>query len=86
MNTCLAGLAACSTRDAAELAHGVDFELFTGPVGETRQDKRARLAAARGVLADLREQGREDEWSARAARFAAALMRGRRPETAGEVS
>ncbi|MGP4004016.1 hypothetical protein [Streptomyces sp. 8N706] len=63
----------------AEQSLGIDFELFAGLPGESYPDKRARLAVAREVLADLRDAAQSDEVAASAARLAAALLRGTRP-------
>lgn len=76
MKSFVAGHEVLSVRDFAELSLGIDFELFTGPPGESRPDRRVRLAVAREVLAELRVAGESDERSAGAAQYAAALLRG----------
>ncbi|MCF3119290.1 hypothetical protein IPZ68_06145 [Streptomyces arenae] len=62
MKCIVAGHTAVTAREFAELALGLaehvagfDTELFTGEVGELEQDRAARLAVAREVLAELRE-------------------------------
>ncbi|MFD5387592.1 hypothetical protein ACFWMG_22110 [Streptomyces sp. NPDC127074] len=78
MKCIVAGHEAVTAKDFAELAFGIDLELFTGSAAETDDDRRARLDVARAVLAELRESDPE------AAAYAAALLRtspmkGRRP-------
>ncbi|MFE1976629.1 hypothetical protein [Streptomyces hygroscopicus] len=78
MKCIVAGHEAVTAKDFAELAFGIDLELFTGSAAETDDDRKARLDVARAVLAELRQSDPE------AAAFAAALMRtspmkGRRP-------
>ncbi|WP_436996058.1 hypothetical protein [Streptomyces sp. enrichment culture] len=96
MRTFVAGREAVSDVEFAELALGIDIELFCGPLEpETDSDRAAREDAARDVLADLREQGEAgDEIAAWDALYADALThtvpflraaRGRRPET-GEAA
>ncbi|WTW96865.1 hypothetical protein OG216_27445 [Streptomycetaceae bacterium NBC_01309] len=53
MRTIVAGRVALSDIEFAELALGIDPELFTGTTGETAMERAARLDAARDVLADL---------------------------------
>ena len=52
----VAGQRAASVFEFAELALGVDEELFAGVAGENEVDRAARLDAAHGVLADLRRE------------------------------
>ncbi|MEU8133769.1 hypothetical protein [Streptodolium elevatio] len=53
MRTIVAGHMAFSGSEFAELAMGIDPELFTGPTDETPMERAARLDAARDVLTDL---------------------------------
>ncbi|MEU8134601.1 hypothetical protein [Streptodolium elevatio] len=53
MRTIVAGRVAFSGVEFAELALGIDSELFAGSVGESADERAARLDAARDVLADL---------------------------------
>ncbi|AGP57374.1 hypothetical protein [Streptomyces rapamycinicus] len=69
MKCIVAGHEAVTAKDFAELAFGIDLELFTGSAAETDEDRRARLDVARAVLAELRESAPE------AAAYAAALLR-----------
>ncbi|GHE62114.1 hypothetical protein GCM10018785_33930 [Streptomyces longispororuber] len=55
MRCIVAGHEAVTAVEFAELAFGIDPELFTGPVSESVQERRARLDVAREVLAELRE-------------------------------
>ncbi|WP_055567293.1 hypothetical protein [Streptomyces atriruber] len=62
MKCIVAGHTAVTAKELAELAMGVaersagfDTELFTGAATESEEDRAARLAVAREVLADLRE-------------------------------
>ncbi|MFD5467054.1 hypothetical protein ACFWIQ_30150 [Kitasatospora sp. NPDC127059] len=48
-----------STEEFAELALGVDKELFAGVVGESAVERQARLDVAYAVLADLRREDPE---------------------------
>lgn len=48
-------------------------ELFLGPTGESAEQSRARLAAARDVLAELWEQGESDSVARQDALYAANL-------------
>ncbi|MDX3226080.1 hypothetical protein [Streptomyces sp. ME19-01-6] len=78
MKCIVAGHEAVTAKDFAELAFGIDLELFTGSAAETDDDRRARLDVARAVLAELRQSDAE------AAAYAASLLRtsplkGRRP-------
>ncbi|MFE2721333.1 hypothetical protein [Kitasatospora sp. NPDC059327] len=66
MKLIVAGQDALSLTEFAELAFGIDAELFTGTDDESPIDRLARLDAARDILRDLDPQ---------AARFASALMR-----------
>ncbi|MFD5317895.1 hypothetical protein [Streptomyces sp. NPDC127098] len=51
-------------------------ELFLGPLGqESADDRKARVAAARDVLAHLRESAEDDQISAADAAYAEALSR-----------
>jgi hypothetical protein len=96
MRTFVAGQEAVSDAEFAELALGIDIDLFRGPLEpETDCERAAREDAARGVLADLREQGEAgDEIAAWDALYADALThtvpflraaRGHRPGT-GEAA
>src|SRR5581483_5727006 len=54
MRTIVSGQHAASPEEFAELALGIDTELFTGPAdGETPEERAARLDAAADILADL---------------------------------
>lgn len=68
MRTIVAGRVAFSSVEFAELAMGIDPELFAGVVGETEAERAARMDAARDMLAEL--------WRADpdAAAFAAGLL------------
>ncbi|MEU5688032.1 hypothetical protein DEJ48_10740 [Streptomyces venezuelae] len=62
MNCIVAGHTAVTAKEFAELALGLteyapgfDPELFTGTANELEEDRAARLAVARDVLADLRQ-------------------------------
>lgn len=55
MRCIVAGHEAVTAMEFAELAFGIDPELFTGPVIESVKERRARLDVAREVLAELRE-------------------------------
>ncbi|WP_371497639.1 hypothetical protein OG871_16985 [Kitasatospora sp. NBC_00374] len=60
MRTIVAGQHAASKEEFAELALGVDTELFSGPAGpESITDRAARLAAAADILAVLRREDPE---------------------------
>lgn len=96
MRTFVAGQEAVSDAEFAELAFGIDIDLFRGPLEpETDSERAAREDAARDVLADLREQGEAgDEIAAWDALYADALThtvpflhaaRGHRPGT-GEAA
>ncbi|MGW4897145.1 hypothetical protein ACWEQL_33515 [Kitasatospora sp. NPDC004240] len=55
MRIIVAGQHAASKEEFAELALGIDTELFTGPAGpESTANRVARLAAANDILAVLR--------------------------------
>ena len=66
MKLIVAGQEAATASEFAELALGIDVELFAGTVGEDDLDRRTRLAVAGEVLRDLAPE---------AARYAKALMR-----------
>jgi hypothetical protein len=96
MRTFVAGQEAVGDAEFAELALGIDVDLFRGPLEqETPTERAAREDAARDILADLREQGEAgDEIAAWDALYADALtytvpflraVRGLQPET-GEVA
>jgi hypothetical protein len=53
VRTIVAGHMAFSGSEFAELAMGIDPELFTGPTDETPMERAARLDAAHDVLTDL---------------------------------
>ncbi|WP_327137154.1 hypothetical protein OG585_20595 [Streptomyces sp. NBC_01340] len=69
MKCIVAGHEAVTAAEFAELAFGIDLELFTGPAVESAEERAVRLAVAREVLAELRESDRE------AAAYAEALLR-----------
>ncbi|MFF7634251.1 hypothetical protein ACFZB9_14010 [Kitasatospora sp. NPDC008050] len=66
MRLIVAGQEACTPREFAELAYGIDTELFTGTVGESALSRQARLAVAHEVMHDLDPE---------AARYARSLLR-----------
>ena len=53
MRSIVAGQYAANRFEFAELALGVDVELFAGVPGESASERAARLDAAEGMLADL---------------------------------
>ncbi|MCX4235373.1 hypothetical protein [Streptomyces ortus] len=55
MKCIVAGHEAVTASEFAELALGIDIELFTGLTAESDTDRAARLDVAREVLAELRE-------------------------------
>ncbi|MFA3838632.1 hypothetical protein [Streptomyces aureus] len=69
MKYIVAGHVAVTATEFAELALGIDLELFTGPAVESESDRAARLDVAREVLAELRESDPE------VAAYAEALLR-----------
>lgn len=69
MKCIVAGHEAVTAKEFAELAFGIDLELFIGPAVESAEERAVRLAVAREVLAELRESDRE------AAAYAEALLR-----------
>ncbi|MEV7344810.1 hypothetical protein [Streptomyces sp. NPDC093544] len=69
MKFIVAGHEAVTPTEFAELAFGIDLELFTGLAIESESDRAARLDVAREVLAELRESDPE------AAAFAESLLR-----------
>jgi len=69
MKCIVAGHEAVTAREFAELAFGIDLELFTGSPAESDSDRAVRLDVAREVLAELREEDPE------AAAFAESLLR-----------
>ncbi|MFD7228861.1 hypothetical protein [Streptomyces sp. NPDC059881] len=77
MRTFVAGQEACGDLEFAELALGVDVELFRGPLEfETAEEQSAREDAARDVLADLRAEAEAgDEIAGWDALYADALTR-----------
>ncbi|MFF3074490.1 hypothetical protein [Kitasatospora sp. NPDC057936] len=56
MKSIVAGQHALGTEEFAELALGVDEELFAGVTGESAIERQARLDVAYAVLADLRRE------------------------------
>ncbi|MEU3492190.1 hypothetical protein ABZ747_01685 [Kitasatospora cineracea] len=66
MRLIVAGQEAATASEFAELAFGIDVELFTGADDETATDTVVRLDVARDVLRDLAPEP---------ARYAKALMR-----------
>ncbi|MGX1475826.1 UNVERIFIED_CONTAM: hypothetical protein RKD50_004634 [Streptomyces canus] len=77
MRTYVAGQEAYGETEFAELALGIDVELFRGPLeSETAKERRAREDAARDVLADLRAEAEAgDEIAGWDALYADALTR-----------
>ncbi|MFD8698174.1 hypothetical protein [Kitasatospora purpeofusca] len=59
MRYIIAGQTAADEDEFAELALGVDEQLFAGVPGEGEIERAARLDAAAGVLADLRREAPE---------------------------
>ncbi|MEV8093709.1 hypothetical protein [Kitasatospora sp. NPDC085879] len=59
MKSIVAGQRAVNFEEFAELALGVDEELFAGVPGETVLDRAARMDVAMAVLTDLRREDRE---------------------------
>ncbi|MFE7033515.1 hypothetical protein ACFU9Y_24670 [Streptomyces sp. NPDC057621] len=55
MKCIVAGHEAVTASEFAELALGIDIELFTGLAAESDTERAARLDVAREVLAELRE-------------------------------
>ncbi|MGW1553578.1 hypothetical protein [Streptomyces sp. NPDC002346] len=86
MKNIVAGHVAVTATEFAELALGIDLELFTGSATESAMDRAARLDVAHEVLAELRESDPET------AAYAESLLRtlplksprssGRRPRPA----
>ncbi|MFA3840734.1 hypothetical protein [Streptomyces aureus] len=68
MKYIVAGHVAVTATEFAELALGIDLELFTGLAMESESERAARLDVAREVLAELRESDPE------AAAYAKALL------------
>ncbi|WP_457029241.1 hypothetical protein [Kitasatospora sp. P5_F3] len=56
MRSIVAGQTAVGTEEFAELALGVDAELFAGVPGESPQERAVRLDVASAVLEDLRRE------------------------------
>ncbi|MET8177238.1 hypothetical protein [Streptomyces sp. NPDC005336] len=92
MRTFVAGQEAHGDTEFAELALGIDVDLFRGPLkAETDSERAAREDAARDILADLRQDAAAgDEIAGWDALYADALTRtvpflraarGHRPET-----
>jgi hypothetical protein len=69
VNNIVAGHNAADEFEFAELAYGIDRELFAGVPGEDAMERMARLDVAHDVLAELRKSDPE------AARIAAELLR-----------
>lgn len=59
MKSIVAGQYAVGSEEFAELALGVDVELFAGAPGESALECRARTDAALAMLADLRREDPE---------------------------
>ncbi|MGW6916672.1 hypothetical protein ACWGB8_23025 [Kitasatospora sp. NPDC054939] len=59
MRSIVAGQRAAGSEEFAELALGVDEELFAGVAGEDELSRAARLDVAYAVLADLRREDPE---------------------------
>ncbi|MEU2628288.1 hypothetical protein [Kitasatospora sp. NPDC007106] len=68
MKSIVAGQYAADSKEFAELALGVDLELFAGVAGESAIERTARMDVAAAVLADLRREDPE------LAAYAEALM------------
>ncbi|WP_377271667.1 hypothetical protein [Peterkaempfera sp. SMS 1(5)a] len=69
MKDIVSGKYAATADEFAELALGIDLELFAGPAGgESATERAARLDVADAVLADLRREDPE------LAAYAAALL------------
>ncbi|MFD5227010.1 hypothetical protein ACFWJ5_00420 [Streptomyces qaidamensis] len=77
MRTFVAGQEAHGDLEFAELALGIDVDLFRGPLeSETDGERAARQDAARDILADLRAMGEDgDEIACWDALYADALTR-----------
>ncbi|OPG10393.1 hypothetical protein B1R27_03170 [Streptomyces sp. GKU 895] len=77
MRTFVGAQEAYGEEEFAELALGIDVELFRGPLqSETDTERAAREDAARDVLADLREQADDgDDIAAWDCLYADALTR-----------
>ncbi|MGW2397043.1 hypothetical protein ACWCYY_10865 [Kitasatospora sp. NPDC001664] len=56
MRNIIAGQRALGDQEFAELALGVDEELFTGVPGESEMERKLRLDVALAVLEDLRRE------------------------------
>lgn len=69
MKFIVAGHEAVTASEFAELAFGIDLELFTDPAVESVDERAVRLDVAREVLAELRESDVE------AAAYAETLLR-----------
>ncbi|MFE5729297.1 hypothetical protein ACFQ7A_00055 [Streptomyces sp. NPDC056528] len=83
MRTYVGGQEAVNALEFVELAYGFEFdvpmpedfrELFLGASDETGEQRTVRLAAARDVLAELREASEADEVSLLNALYAEQLM------------
>ncbi|MER5865896.1 hypothetical protein [Kitasatospora sp. NPDC002040] len=59
MRSIVAGQMAFGVEEFAELALGVDAELFTGEPGESAEERAVRLDVAFAVLEDLRREDYE---------------------------
>ncbi|WPW30715.1 hypothetical protein P6B95_27305 [Streptomyces atratus] len=59
MKNIVAGHEAVTATEFAELALGIDLELFTGSAAESAMERAARLDVAHEVLAELRESDPE---------------------------
>lgn len=59
MKSIVAGQRAVDSEEFAELALGVDSELFTGVPGESAIEREVRMDVALAVLADLRREDPE---------------------------
>lgn len=77
MRTYVAGQEAFGETEFAELALGIDIDLFRGPLEpESEAERAAREDAARDIAADLRAMGEDgDEIAAWDALYADALTR-----------
>ncbi|MEV7090656.1 hypothetical protein AB0O07_33135 [Streptomyces sp. NPDC093085] len=77
MRTFVAGQEAHNETEFAELALGIDIDLFRGPLeSETDSERAAREDAARDILADLRAEAEAgDEIAGWDALYADALTR-----------
>ncbi|WP_051755351.1 hypothetical protein [Kitasatospora purpeofusca] len=79
MRLIIAGQTAADEDECAELALGVDEQLFAGVAGEGEIEREARMDAAHAMLADLRREDPELAASAAVGAGAVAAPGGRPP-------